>query len=532
MTSKGIGVSCVSMALIVIGASSAGRSFAQPAGQWRFAGADLHNTRSSFTETMIGRDNAATLVEKWSVTTGGDVSATPTIAGRALYVPDWSGRLYKLDAQTGGVIWFKNIPEYTGVAEAVSRTSPAISGETLVVGTQRGGHLLGINAQTGALLWKTQPDTNEFAIITQSAVIHDGVAYVGVSSSEEAAHANIPGYIPKFRGSVLALNITTGAILWQTYMVPTGYTGGAVWGSTPVVDIKRGSLYIATGNNYTVPTSVQTCIDQARRQSANRPPVEKAAAEEACLAPDDYIDAVVALDLKTGAVKWSNRVQGADTWTVACNRAVPANPCPDSLSPDYDFGSGPNLFTVRGGPELLGAGQKSGVYWTFNPDNGKVVWATVVGPGGTLGGIEWGSATDGQRVYVAIANNGHKLYRLAVTGELHNAGSWAALDAATGRILWQIKVPGLDPRDAAFPALGIGAVSVANGVMYAGSMSGDIAAIDGVTGVILKSFSTNGSVICGPSIVNGVVYWGSGYARTGGKANTAGPQLFAFRAAN
>jgi polyvinyl alcohol dehydrogenase (cytochrome) len=142
--------------------------------------------------------------------------------------------------------------------------------------------------------------------------------------------------------------------------------------------------------------------------------------------------------------------------------------------------------------------------------------------------MQWGSATDSQRIYVAIANNGHKTYQFPTTGESHNAGSWAALDAATGRILWQVKVSGLDPRNPSFGAMGLGAISVANGVVYAGSMSGDMVALDAATGATLRTFATNGSVICGPSIVNGVVYWGSGYARTGGVSNTIGPQLFAF----
>jgi polyvinyl alcohol dehydrogenase (cytochrome) len=524
MTSRGTRVFGISLSLGLI-------VIAQQVGQWRFAGANLENTRSSFVENRIGPGNASRLAVKWNFTTGGNISATPAVVGNALYVPDGAGHLFKLNASTGAVVWSTNIPDYTGVPTAVSRTSPAIVDDTLVIGTQAGGHLLGINATTGALRWKTAAEAHAMARITQSPVAHDGVVYVGVSSGEEGAHANTPGYVPTFRGSVLALNVHTGAILWRTYMVPTGYTGGAVWGSTAVVDAKRGSLYVGTGNNYTIPLSVQACIDEARARTAGRLPAERAAAEEACLAADDYVDAIVALDLKTGLVKWAKRVQGADTWTVACTRAAPANPCPDMQSPDYDFGSGPNLFSIRQGGrpiDVLGAGQKSGVYWALNPDNGNVIWATTVGPGGTLGGIEWGPATDGQRVYVAIANNAHKTYQLAGTGETHNAGSWAALDSATGKILWQVKVPGLDPSNPSFGAMGLGAVSAANGVVYGGSMSGEMVALDGATGTILKSFPTNGSVICGPSIVNGVVYWGSGYGRGGGISNTIGPQLFAF----
>jgi polyvinyl alcohol dehydrogenase (cytochrome) len=496
-------------------------------GQWPFAGADRDNTRSSSTESKIGPENASTLHVSWSLTTGGDVSATPTVSGNAVYVPDWSGNLLKLNASTGAVIWSRKISDYTGDSGAVSRTSPAISGGTIVIGTQLGGYILAINSATGNLIWKVKADSNPSAIITQSPMIYSGTVYVGVASSEEGKHADNPGFIPTFRGQALALDLATGATIWRTFTVPDGYTGGAVWSSTPVVDVRRKSLYISTGNNYTIPASVQQCIDAARAATVGRPPAERVAAEEACLAPDDYIDAVVSLDLQTGAVKWANRVQGADTWTVACSRATPANPCPDPESPDYDFGSGPNMLSNG----LLGAGQKSGVYWAFNPDNGSIVWASLVGPGGTLGGLEWGSATDGTRIYVAVGNPLHTTYRLA-SGQTHNAGSWAALDPGTGQILWQVPVPGHDPRAGftSLGALGLGAVGIANGVMYAGafSLEGEMVALDAATGATLRSIPTNGSVICGPSIVNGTVFWGSGYGRVGGKANTTGPQLFSF----
>jgi polyvinyl alcohol dehydrogenase (cytochrome) len=116
----------------------------------------------------------------------------------------------------------------------------------------------------------------------------------------------------------------------------------------------------------------------------------------------------MALDLKTGHVKWAKKLQGFDVWTVACIRNPNPVSCPVPSSPDFDLGgSGPNLL-----PHIVGFGQKSGIYWALNPDNGNIVWSTVVGPGATLGGIEWGTATDGQRIYVAITNSGHKPYPL------------------------------------------------------------------------------------------------------------------------
>ena len=109
----------------------------------------------------------------------------------------------------------------------------------------------------GALLWKTQADPHPAAIITQSATVFDGKVFVGVASLEEAL-AGSPFYpCCSFRGSMLALDVNTGAILWKSYMAPEGYSGNAVWGSSPAVDTKRQQIYIATGNNYTVPVGVR-----------------------------------------------------------------------------------------------------------------------------------------------------------------------------------------------------------------------------------------------------------------------------------
>jgi len=211
-----------------------------------------------------------------------------------------------------------------------------------------------------------------------------------------------------------------------------------------------------------------------------------------CTAPDDFFDAALGLDLKTGQVKWSKKLQGSDTWTVAC--ITSSGPVPSS--PDFDLGgSGPNLVG-----NVVGFGQKSGIFWALNPDNGSIVWSTQVGPGASLGGIEWGTATDGKRIYVAIANSDLLPYTLVPSGQQITWGAWSALDVATGKILWQTADPTPGTIDR-------GSVSVANRVMYVGSNSGQMSALNTTTGNILWSFASGGSVIDGPSIVDGTLYW-------------------------
>jgi polyvinyl alcohol dehydrogenase (cytochrome) len=193
--------------------------------------------------------------------------------------------------------------------------------------------------------------------------------------------------------------------------------------------------------------------------------------------------------------------------------------------PDYDFGgSGPSMLTANGRANLLGIGQKSGLYWALNPSTGSVVWKTQVGPGSSLGGIEWGTAFDGTRIYVPIANLFAIPYTLQPSGAPANGGSWAALNPSTGQIVWQTATPGA--------SMALGAASVANGVVFAGSMDVNpqnptMFALDATTGKVLWSYAAGASVNAAPAIAGDSIYWGSGYRKLGalGAANN---KVFAF----
>jgi polyvinyl alcohol dehydrogenase (cytochrome) len=489
----------MSILLLVSALSAQSPSEESRSGQWRIAGQNLNNTWSQPAEHSITPANVKGLTPKWVFTTGGDVSATPTVDGDAVYFPDWGGNLFAVDKNTGRSMWSHKISDYDGVAGAISRVSPAVDHDQVIIGdilssneTHAGANVIAVDRKTGALRWIKQVETHPAAIITGSPVVFDGVVYIGVSSSEETLATN-PSYpCCSFRGSIVALDAKSGAILWKTFDMPDNggrtdqYSGGAMW-QPPAIDPKRGTLFIGTGNNYTVPADVVAC--QNANPTAN------------CAAPDDFFDTALALDLKTGRVKWAKKLQGSDTWTVACLTSSGPNPnCPVPSSPDFDLGgAGPNLVG-----NIVGFGQKSGIFWALNPDNGNIVWSTPVGPGSSLGGIEWGTATDGKRIYVAIGNHDFLPYTLVPSGQQITWGSWSALDVATGKILWQTPDPTTGTIDT-------GSVSVANGVMYAGSYSGQMYAFDATTGKILWNFASGGTVIDGPSIVDGTLYWGSGY---------------------
>jgi polyvinyl alcohol dehydrogenase (cytochrome) len=524
---RGSRIGLVGVAVLACGLAAVPAATAAPAGRpartvaalglpgtWRLGGYDVANSRFNPAERLIGPRTAGRLTTAWTAPTGGDVSATPAVVAGAVYVPDFGGNLWKLDARTGAVLWTRTIASYDGVAGAVSRTSPAVAGDTVYVGDLNGAHLIAVDARTGDPRWVRQLDTHPAAVLTQSPMVRDGVVYQGVSSGEEASAADPAYACCTFRGSLNAVDARTGRVLWKTFTAPPngdrpgGYSGNAVWSGTPAIDASGRTVYITTGNNYTVPASVTACRNAGGT-----------AAE--CLAPDDRVDSFVALDTRTGRVRWSTGIQGFDAWNIGCVAGPPPNNCPDNPGDDADFGDGAHLFTVgdRQGHAraMVGAGQKSGVYWALDARTGQVVWSAAPGPGSPLGGIQWGTAYDGRRIYVAEANSLH-LPTTLPDGRVVTGGTWSALDPATGHLRWQVP----DPANAADP----GMVSVANGVVFAGSLSGTMVALSAATGQTLWSFQGEGSSVAGPAIAGGTVYWGNGYARLGD--GTASHTFYAF----
>jgi polyvinyl alcohol dehydrogenase (cytochrome) len=498
---------------------------------WPMFGQNLSNTANNPTEAQISVKNASSLKKKWTFTTGGDVSARAAVVNNKVYFPDWGGNLWAVNALNGKLIWGRKLSDYGLPANTRSRTSPAVVDGVIYIGTQEGAYLLAINAATGSLIWKTQlesPENDPYAINTTSPAVINGTVYTGVASLAEGGTVygiDISSTTP--RGSIVAVNAATGAIQWRTYTVPVGYSGGGVWGSNPVIDVNRNTVFVGTGNNYAPP---QDNAESSNPSLTYGNCIRAGGTAASCNSPNNFVDAILALDMTNGAVKWakplvtwnqSGVTDGSDDWNVDCFYGFPQ--CPSNPGPDYDFGSAPNLIsyqTSNGPKTILGAGQKSGIYYALDPDTGNELWHTQVGPGSALGGMEWGSATDGKRIYVAIAN----FYGLP-SPEGGNAGSWAALDPETGDILWQTADPNGD--------IDTGPVTVANGVVFAGSMAGsatapNMFALDARNGNILWSYAAGSSVNAGATIVKGKVYWGSGFARLGIPGQTGNNQFYAF----
>ncbi len=497
---------------------------------WPSYNHDVCNTRSPTTAGGISTTTAAKLGVKWAYAAAGEISATPAVVGGQLYVPDWGGMMTRIDTSTGMAVWSKSVADLAGLTAdggsppdpVIARDTPIVTSSAVIFGLVRQGlssttplaYLVAVDPSSGALLWRTLLDQHRASAITGSPVLEGTTVYVGVSSLEEAMPLADPGYACcTFRGSVAAVDVATGNVLWQTHTIddatyfgggdggtPAGYAGAAVWSGVPTVDRHRKRLYVTTGNNYSMPAGVTS-------------------------APSgDHVESIMALDMATGAIVWARSMTMDDVFTLT-----------STSGPDYDFGCGANLFqgTVDGAVrDLVGAGQKSGIYWVLDPDTGDQVWKTQTGPGGHLGGLHWGTAYDGSRIYFGDNDTTSAPYMLAgkgpQAGQTIATGSWGAMDPSSGQVLWQIADPALtEPLGGASVN---GPVTVVGGVMFGGSMDakGMMYALDASTGAVLWSFQAGGTVYGGPAVSGGVVYWGAGYGSLVLGFGTSAKKLYAF----
>ena len=493
--------------------------------RWNGWGVDLNNSRfQPLDMARLTPNQVSKLQLKWAFGFPGTTSAIaqPTVIGKVLFVGGADSQLHALDAKTGCTLW--TFATDAPVRSAI--TFAPLSGNdqfVLYFGDSR-ANAYAVNATTGALVWKTKVEDHPAARVTGAPALFSGIVYVPVSSIEEAIGSRPTYECCTFRGSVVALDATTGRQIWKAYTIseaphPTsknaagvqlhGPSGASVW-SSPTIDVQRGALYVATGNSYSNP-------------------------------PADTSDAVVAFDLKTGQMLWHQQATPKDSFVVACFGADQTN-CPTDHGPDHDFGQSPILVSLRDGQRILAIGQKSGVVHAFDPDaQGKPRWQTRVGQGGPLGGIEWGSAADQDHVYVANSDvrflrDGSR--RLDPT----QGGGLFGLDLLDGKVTMRVPPMSCGDRERCSPALSA-AVTVIPGVVFAGGVSGYLRAYATDDARMLWEFDTvrdyvtvngvsgHGGAIdgAGPVVVDGMLYVNSGYAQWSG---VPGNVLLAFGISN
>ena len=504
--------------------------FAKP--YWNGWGANLSQQRfQPAAMANLSAEQVPKLKLTWAFAFPGDTRAyaQPTVVGGRIFVGSAGRKVYSLDAKTGCIYWVFD-------ADFPVRTAISIGGLgrawVAYFGDQH-ANAYAVNAITGSLIWKTRVEEHPASVITGAPTLADGRLYVPVSSFEEVTGANLNYECCKFRGSVSALNAATGKVIWKGYTIEEsphpvrlnkqgmqlwGQSGAAVW-SSPTIDLKKQTVYVTTGDSYSDPAASTS-------------------------------DAFLAFDKVTGKLLWSRQMTANDAFTVDCKLPTKMN-CAEANGPDFDFGSSPILVDLPNGRRVLIAGQKSGMIHALDPDRqGEVLWHVRLGKGGSLGGIQWGSAVDGKNVYAAVSDVEQVLATEDKAGARKNlagrtivlnpkaGGGMFALDAATGRQIWNTPAPSCNERPGCSPAQSA-AVTAIPGVVFSGSVDGHLRAFATADGRIIWDVDTareyetvngvkgNGGSIDGPGpvVVDGMLFTNSGYGSWGG---VPGNVLLAF----
>jgi polyvinyl alcohol dehydrogenase (cytochrome) len=417
---------------------------------WPMYGHDLANTRS--TTGGPARTAIAGLKQRWRVAAPeGDITGTPAVVGGVVYVGSYGGVVRALDAMTGASKWQVKLngPINASVAVANGVVYVPVAQVAKASKPGSGPFLAAIDASTGKVLWQTTLDTQPDSDVYGSPVVAGNLVIEGVSAFfGENNNANTV-----VRGGVVALDATIGKVVWHTFTVPPHFTGGGVW-STPAVDTAHGVVYVGTGNSYQQPAASTT-------------------------------DAIMALSLTSGSILASFQATPND----AFDTASPVK----ALGPDADFGASPNLFTSGSRP-LVGEGQKSGVYWAFDPTTLKPVWSQRVGVSSPLGGILGSTAFDGHNVYGPTT----------VPGTVWSLG-------AAGAIRWLL------PTD----IVHYGSVAVSNGAVYTEAIPGLVEVFDTATGVPITALSLGAPSFGGVALAEGAVFAAVGTGSSGNGAVVA-----------
>jgi len=482
---------------------------------WNGWGHDLANTRFQ-DDPGLTAGEVPHLKLKWAFGYRATyIYGQPTLVGGRVYVTSSSGRVYSLDAKSGCTYW--TFDAVAPVRTAVSIVRVRVHGSVRAVFGDDSSVVYMLDADHGRLLWKRRLDPHPAAHITGAPVFSGERLYVPVSSLEELSATSTAYECCKFRGSIAALDLASGHPIWRTYTISQrprpyrrnaagtqlyGPAGGSVW-SAPTLDPDHDLLYVGTGNSYTdVPT--------------------------------EHTDSILALRMSTGALVWGNQLKMQDNYIVGCDAPGTAGQgnCPHVLGPDVDFGTSPILRTLANGERVLLTGEKSGRVYALDPASGKERWHAQLGVGSSLGGIEWGSASDSERLYAPVSD------AAAAPGR---PGGLVALSLRDGRQLWRAPpvaaVCSWGPHNCL--AAQSQAATAIPGVVFSGSEDGHLRAYASRDGRIIwdvdtaKSYTTVNAVEAaggsldngGPTLAGGMLFVNSGYGRIVGEP---GNVLLAF----
>ncbi|HVY89808.1 MAG TPA: PQQ-binding-like beta-propeller repeat protein [Hyphomonadaceae bacterium] len=440
---------------------------------------------------------------KWAFSYVGTKNTEPLIFGDRVYVGSMGGKVYSLDAKTGCVHWRYDYRGGGRASMTIGKNKQAPSGYALYMGDDRES-VHAFDARSGKELWTVRVDDHKVGRITGSPTLYNDMLYVPLSASEES-QGNVGAYgCCTFIGTVAAVDVKTGKVAWKQSILdekphPTrlntagtqmyGPAGGALW-AAPTIDPKRGVLYVTSGDSYTE--------------------VEHKAS-----------DAVIAMDLKTGKIKWINQVLAGDNFMSGT-----VNGPLGTRGPDYDFGSSAALLKVNG-KDMLVVGNKSAIVYGIDPDTGKTVWESAkLGSGGASGGVLWGIATDGKTVFAPLNDAPQR-----------GKPGLVALDITNGKELWRYDSKPIANCGVPSGRCGQGysqAATAVPGAVFQGGQDGHLRAFAAKDGSVIWDFDTTTPIdtvndikgayggtldMGGPTIAGGMMFIHSGYQGSAGPNN-------------
>jgi len=457
-------------------------------------------------------EDVPSLEVKWAFAypNAAQARSQPTVAGGAVYFGSQDGTVRALDARTGCLRWaFKANAEVRN-AIIISPWSKGDDPSPTIYFGDLLARAYAVDAITGELRWMAKVDPHPNATITGALALVGDRLFVPVSSLEVVPPADPKYACCTFRGAVVALDARSGEMIWKNYSVdkepavvghnragtPIYAPSGAPFWNSPTIDIKRGQLYVGSGENYTSPA-------------------------------DGNSDAIFAFDMETGEKRWVSQQTRNDAWNVACIASYTdddAN-CPVEDGPDYDFAASPILATLEDGREFVVAGQKSGHVAGIDPENGQTLWKTPVGRGGIQGGILFGMAAEGGRVYVPISDMFYPEDLERFKFKTPARPGLYAISAENGALLWSSPAPDVcGDLENCDPGIGQ-AITAIPGAIIAGHFDGRLRIYSSEDGKVLWELNTlrdfdtvsgekarGGSLMGGgPMVANGMIYINSGY---------------------
>ena len=477
-------------------------------GEWPTYNGQLGANRHSVLD-RINLQNVSRLQLQWSYSLPySGLEMTPLVSHGVMYVTG-PNQVCALDARVGREIWCYSRPRTSagtiaGDAAKGANRGVALLGDRVFFATDN-VHLLCLNRLTGGLMWDVlMPETPQHYGSTAAPLVVGDLVISGVAGGDSG-----------IRGFVAAYKANTGELAWRFWTVPkAGEPGSETWkgnaievggGSTWLTgsyDEETGLLYWPTGNPF-------PDTDGKERGGTNL-----------------YTNSVVALDVKTGKLRWYFQFTPHDLH-------------------DWDATEPLVLVNTRFmGRErkLLMQANRNGFFYVLDRTNGefllgkpfvkKLTWATGISPDGsprlaegnepTLRGTKTCPAVRGATNWYSTAfNPATKLFYVMAVEDCNiyvqaNLGGYEpyhdpgdppekylrALDVETGKIVWEI--PQTGPPESNYS----GVLSTAGGLVFYGETGGGFAAVDAKSGHTLWHIETNQAWKASPMtyMVNGRQY--------------------------